>query len=99
MRKLEEHLKTAQEHFIKCGTIMPVLIAEDTKGKSILMIFADFPSGTEKHRLMMGAGKKVREDKNFGELKKIVFVTEAWAKTFPKDADLSKIGSMILQIA
>ncbi len=93
MRTLKQHLEQAQNHIKHHGSVSPALIVECKDGKALVFIFADFPDGIDKHKLIFGVGRKVAEMKEFGPVEKIILTTEAWAKSFPKDADLSEFRS------
>ncbi len=93
MKTLKEHLELAQFHFRKKGEIVPNLTVEDADGKKILFVFAMVKEGAQQEA-MNRAGHEACHVGVLGEVKKIIFTSEAWVKSFPKDADISEIKSI-----
>ncbi len=94
MKTLTEHLELAQAHYKKEGEIVPNLTVEDVNGKKALFVFAMVKEGTQQEAMNL-AGHEAYHVGALGEVKKIVFTSEAWVKSFPKDADISGIKSIV----
>ncbi len=93
MENLKTHLTHIQKYVREGGNIIPELIIEDANGKSAMFVFA-MKDMSHAHHMMHKAGVAAKNDLDIGEVKKIMFTSEAWMKRFDKDVDVSKVGSI-----
>jgi len=93
MQTLKDFIEHAQAEFKEHGGLTPSLIVEDVNEVRVLFVFA-MSDSADKHGAMKKAGVTAKNDGELGEVKRIIFTTEAWLKTFPKDTDLSQLESI-----
>ncbi|KKN18181.1 hypothetical protein LCGC14_0958170 [marine sediment metagenome] len=93
METLKEHLTHMQKYVKEGGNIVPELVIEDVDGKAVMFVFA-MDSMSHAHDMMHKAGVTAKNDSDIGEVKRIMFTSEAWMKRFDKGVDVSKVGSI-----
>ena len=107
MMSLNDVAKRAKETLLKTGGHFPTILAHGSRSQAMI-IFADFPQGSEKKmKAMFGAGAKLGSEKEmkkrFGILEQVFFISEAWmnmpkkgVKFIQPSKDPKRIESLII---